>query len=295
MEKPGRNDPCYCGSGKKYKQCHLREDQQKEREVRQWVQAAQYLRRDLPRFARDERFAADFANALPIYWNNLYDISNADEMSEFEALRFFDWFVFDYELAEGGRVLDIYHAEERDELSSIQQKVLDAWLDAPAAGGYELTGYEGQILHLRDYLTGEEVDAFEASGRGNVEVGEVILVRLVPVHDTFEFSTVAGYLPADEITDVKEKMEAAKAADLAEHPGATHAEFMRRHGHLLVHHAFAEAKRVGRPPVARLDPQREEPPMPLEDHHTHDKQRVHRQRQYGRTEAHGTTPRRKAV
>ncbi|MFW5876997.1 MAG: SEC-C metal-binding domain-containing protein [Myxococcota bacterium] len=26
--KIGRNDPCWCGSGKKYKQCHLREDQQ---------------------------------------------------------------------------------------------------------------------------------------------------------------------------------------------------------------------------------------------------------------------------
>jgi preprotein translocase subunit SecA len=22
-EKIGRNDPCYCGSGKKYKKCHL--------------------------------------------------------------------------------------------------------------------------------------------------------------------------------------------------------------------------------------------------------------------------------
>jgi hypothetical protein len=26
-ETPGRNDPCWCGSGKKYKYCHLREDQ----------------------------------------------------------------------------------------------------------------------------------------------------------------------------------------------------------------------------------------------------------------------------
>ena len=24
---PGRNDPCWCGSGKKYKHCHLRSDQ----------------------------------------------------------------------------------------------------------------------------------------------------------------------------------------------------------------------------------------------------------------------------
>ncbi|MBO0894517.1 MAG: SEC-C domain-containing protein [Acidimicrobiales bacterium] len=24
MEKPGRNQPCWCGSGRKYKQCHGR-------------------------------------------------------------------------------------------------------------------------------------------------------------------------------------------------------------------------------------------------------------------------------
>jgi hypothetical protein len=29
--RPGRNDPCWCGSGKKYKHCHLREDQEQER------------------------------------------------------------------------------------------------------------------------------------------------------------------------------------------------------------------------------------------------------------------------
>lgn len=23
---PGRNEPCWCGSGKKYKQCHIRQD-----------------------------------------------------------------------------------------------------------------------------------------------------------------------------------------------------------------------------------------------------------------------------
>jgi hypothetical protein len=30
----GRNDPCHCGSGKKYKQCHLAEDEAKERAER---------------------------------------------------------------------------------------------------------------------------------------------------------------------------------------------------------------------------------------------------------------------
>ena len=28
-EKPGRNEPCWCGSGKKYKKCHFHEDDRK--------------------------------------------------------------------------------------------------------------------------------------------------------------------------------------------------------------------------------------------------------------------------
>jgi hypothetical protein len=30
----GRNDPCHCGSGKKYKQCHLGADEAKARDAR---------------------------------------------------------------------------------------------------------------------------------------------------------------------------------------------------------------------------------------------------------------------
>jgi methionyl aminopeptidase len=30
MEKPGRNDPCWCGSGKKYKKCHIDFDEKIE-------------------------------------------------------------------------------------------------------------------------------------------------------------------------------------------------------------------------------------------------------------------------
>jgi SEC-C motif len=33
-KNPGRNDPCHCGSGKKYKQCHLDTDEQAARVAR---------------------------------------------------------------------------------------------------------------------------------------------------------------------------------------------------------------------------------------------------------------------
>jgi hypothetical protein len=275
MSNPGRNDPCYCGSGLKYKKCHLKIDQEKEKETRQLKAAGQYLRLDLMRFARQERFAAAFAAALPIYWNNYYELENAEEMGQDEAMRFFDWFVFDFIPAEHGvtaeslsaqleqdvdfelperRLIELYHEEKLEDLSSYQQTVLSGWLTAEPAGAYELIGYEGQILKVRDYLTGDLYDIYEGGGRGAVDLGEVILARLVPVADQLELSTTAGYLPEDEIGDIKKKMLAAQTADLEQYPDATHQDFMRRHNHLLVHHALAQAEAQGRYPVTRLDP-----------------------------------------
>ncbi len=44
---PGRNDPCWCGSGKKYKQCHLRKDSEKRLEDGYAARAAQMAARNL--------------------------------------------------------------------------------------------------------------------------------------------------------------------------------------------------------------------------------------------------------
>jgi hypothetical protein len=121
------------------------------------------------------------------------------------------------------------------------------------AGAYTLEGYDGQTLHLRDFLTGEEIDAYVPAGRGEASVGDVILTRLLPVVDHLEFSAGAAYLPKDEIADLSQKLEAARAADAEAHPGAPMADFLRRHNHLLIHHALEQAELQGRPPVARLE------------------------------------------
>ncbi|MBK8985160.1 MAG: SEC-C domain-containing protein [Chloroflexi bacterium] len=257
MTKIGRNDPCYCGSGKKYKNCHMQADNDITREKRAWAEAGRFLRRDIIQFARQERFATAVAEALPFYWNNFYDAATASDMSMPEGVRFFDWFVYDYQ-PDGRRLLDLYAEENRDSLSHHQQITLDRWLTETVTGAYELTGYDGQTLHLRDFMTGETYDIFEAGGHGNVEIGEVIITRLVPVHDQLEMSVSAAYLPAAEIADLADKLAAAKAADAETYPDADHQEFMRRHNYILVHHALEHAAIQGRPPVARLNPDRDD-------------------------------------
>ena len=257
-QKVGRNDPCYCGSGLKYKKCHMKADKEKERSRIAHAMAVKYLRQDMLKFAREAEYEEAFAAGLTHYWNGLYDIDNAAEMGESEALRFFDWFLFDYSYEGKPRLIETYQAVKGESLSEAQNELLAAWLEAEPAGGYELTGYDGQTLHLKDYLTGETVDVFATNGRGNVDVGEVILARVLPMRDHKQFSTTAAYLPAAEITDVKEKFAAAKEKFLADNPDASHEQFMRANNIIYIHHALAEAERVGRPPVERLDPERDD-------------------------------------
>lgn len=296
MSKPGRNDPCYCGSGKKYKQCHLRIDAAKEREQRDQGEAARYLRLELPRFARDERFVADFNEALPLYWNNYYEAENVGEMSEFEALRFLDWFVFDYKLEDGSRILDIYAEEFADSLTPLQLSLLNSWQEAAPAGAYEMLSYDGQELQLRDVFSDEAFTVFEASGRGNVEVGEVILSRLVPVFEQMEFSTVAAYFPGDESKGLVEYVQTAQDATEDAEDSLTTAEFMNNNNYLLIHYALQKAEEADRPPVARLDKNRTDAPIQPGGHdYDSDKDRVHRQRSYGSTKPHMPQTRRKAV
>lgn len=256
MSKPGRNDPCYCGSGKKYKKCHMAADKAIEEEDRKLVEASKWLRQDFLRFAREERFAVPFASALPIYWNEYYTYDNAEQMSQNEAFRFVDWFVFDYQHEENPTLLDIYHEERYDDLSAQQQEVLDGWLNASPSTAYELLDHDGQNLHLRDFFTGQEFDVYEPSGHGPVQKGDLLLGRLVPVRDHLEFSTIAAYLPQDEIADLREKMEQAREIDAQAHPEASYEDFMRGQGHLIIHHALEQAERKGRPPVAGKDPDR---------------------------------------
>ena len=52
--KPGRNDPCHCGSGAKYKRCHETADQKAWRVVAQLRKEAENVGATLPRFNRPE-------------------------------------------------------------------------------------------------------------------------------------------------------------------------------------------------------------------------------------------------
>jgi hypothetical protein len=258
MDKPGRNDPCYCGSGKKYKQCHLPLDLAAEQEARQWTDAARRLRSDLLDYADEEQFDEAVADGLPRFWDNYYTAENDHLMDAFEADRFYDWLLFDYLPAEGDWTSPAarYLAEKGEGLTETQRSLLTGWLDAPPMGGFVLDDYEGQTLQLHDFLSGEKVDAYLPSGHGSAPIGSLIVGRVVPVQDAYEFFTAPAFIPPDEMGELEQTLRDAMAEVAAANPAASDAEQRRRTNHLIMVQGLGAAKRAGRPPVARMDPNR---------------------------------------
>ena len=286
MEKPGRNDPCYCGSGKKYKQCHMAADLAAEQEQRTWADAARALRLDLLEFAESERFDETADAAAAHYWNDYYNAETLPLMSASEAERYLDWLAFDHVLPSGERLVELYRAEQGAGMPAPRRELLDRWVAAGPMSGYELLGYERQTLRLREMASGGEFDVFEPAGHGDAPLGAIILGRLVPVHDHLEFFSLPAYIPPDEMADLADKLSAAQAAD-------GDAGFLRRHNVLFIHHALEQAKLAGRPPVARLDPRHS--PDGVQRRARHERVRVKGPNSRAETVPHMAQTRRKAI
>jgi hypothetical protein len=262
--KIGRNDPCYCGSGKKYKQCHLSVEQEQARDDRSWESAARFLRTDLIATAREERFAEAFAAAIALFFNQYHTIETAHQMSESESLRFFDWFTYDYSDGERPRLADVYAAEKGATLDERETALLSGWLSAEPACAYVLvaaTEPGKQTLHLCHLFDEVEHIVRHSGGPGVAEIGDVFIARLLPYRDHLRLSGATGYLPAKEAVGLKPFILEAWAAEQERSPDRQWDQFLRGHSYLFAHYELDAAEKAGRPPVARLDPNRPKSPL----------------------------------
>jgi len=107
MPKIGRNDPCPCGSGKKYKQCHL--------PIEEAAAAEQLrLRRSVDTLMPKIIVAAQGqAGAIPAaferFWDGKYTPEQLEDLDDLEGRggeRFLTWFAFDYPLEDGRTLVE---------------------------------------------------------------------------------------------------------------------------------------------------------------------------------------------
>src|SRR5579864_1281606 len=125
MQRPGRNDPCPCGSGKKYKRCCLGKEVQREEFRREVSATALPLLRELGRFAaqragiQPEKIAAE---RFP-FWR--------PPLSQAQAARLLEYLIFDYHVEKyGNSAVREFAVERAPLLPQPSQALLPAWLEA---------------------------------------------------------------------------------------------------------------------------------------------------------------------
>ncbi|MGQ9459107.1 MAG: SEC-C domain-containing protein [Anaerolineae bacterium] len=276
---PKRNDPCPCGSGKKYKHCCMPKDQASHLEALLWERAYRNLRTALVEFAQEEPFTEAVAEGLQLFWGDSYHPEALERMDEDEALLFFDWFAFDYRWGEEGqRLIERFAASEPEYLDERERALLQAWLAVPPGSAYRVEAVEGEdgTLHLQDLFADRwpegvptRVDVLAPAAAKAVEPGEILLGRPVPVGSTMRLSGSTVRLPGEVASALRQFIEEAEAAYKGEHPEASWLEFLRDRGYLFVHFAMRHAEEEGRPPVSFAakegtgeTPRERRPPLP---------------------------------
>ncbi|MGA9870558.1 MAG: SEC-C domain-containing protein [Rhodococcus sp. (in: high G+C Gram-positive bacteria)] len=165
----GRNDRCWCGSGRKYKVCHLGKSDATPQQRARWLyaKADQFLAA-----GRGEKELRALADIRTTFWDETDDpLSQALEG---------DPFILDALLFEGGLFADF--VEERgpllppDELNLAQQWLL---IERSVHEVESITPGEG--MSLRDVRTGDRQIVTERTASRELKPGQFICTRVVPV------------------------------------------------------------------------------------------------------------------
>jgi SEC-C motif len=279
----GRNDPCPCGSGLKYKRCCMARDKAAQAERMAWERAAQDMRVALIGFAKERDFAQDLAAGLGLFWQDRYTADTVHLMSVDESLRFFDWFAFDYGMQylavpeEGGhpdrglRLVEIYRRRVADALSEKEAAVLDAWIESLPGSAFVLEESDveqGTIVIHDMFLADRRLSVHDRAAATHGEVGQILLTRPLPERESMHLAGATVVLPGSEEQGLRECIESAYQGYVDEQGRAEESradepsmwpQFLRDRAYLLTHYALQWAEREGRPAVSAQDPDAPKP------------------------------------
>lgn len=198
---PGRNESCPCGSGRKYKHCCLKAQEQTDFLWRQMRSAEGRLVPEMLALSLKECSPELVEVALDEFflWDGVpEDYDQTEKFSQF----FVPWFV--YEFVDDPRAPDrvanapheslasLFLRRHRERLSATERAFLEAASASPLSF-YVVTRTEpGHEIALRDVLTGAEVVVRERSASAMVKPGALLFTRAVTVEGV---SIMSGCAP----------------------------------------------------------------------------------------------------
>jgi hypothetical protein len=241
MPGVGRNAPCPCGSGKKYKQCHGPIDAESAAQQRRLKRAPDTL---LPKMMEAlDGFGAELPAAINAFWNGAYtvhDIKELDDHQDRGSERFLTWFAFDARDDEGQTPVQRLIAKPDGlELSDAEAQVLAGWADVRLQPYTVVEVRKGFGLTVRPLFGEQTLDVEDHAAAKHIEPGEVLITHLIPAGDSYFVAGAAAHLTADTIDKLHE-FTALYLADLQRtQPDATHADLIQTRSQVFNHFVMA--------------------------------------------------------
>lgn len=239
--KIGRNDPCSCGSGKKYKKCCLNKAAKPIIPTPTLFSEADRASAlgKLRAFVHRPEQADDLAEASFDYWGErLYERDEDEQrrvldLPQAEVMRT-AWLWFDAELPDGRTVADRFLASGGDSLTTGERAFLSQ-AQASYQGLYEVEAVDlDEGFTLRDLSSQERIRVRERSATWSVARWDLIVARLMPRPDgSWVLEAGLLQLPPREAEMLLPQWRKAEGAFQARFPHSSRVAILKKLGHLL--------------------------------------------------------------
>lgn len=211
--KIGRNDPCHCGSGKKYKKCCL--NNSIESQEFSWAKIHK-SRNDLIEIMMKFAIKKYGEESIIEAWEDFHCWK--DELPEFDCDSyqlqvFMPWFLYDWTPdPDETTVMDKkYHGTpigqalldtKNNKLSSLQFEYIEKCLIAPFSFFEIIKCRKGEGYQLKDLFTFEEYNVVEKKGSEVTEAGDILFGKLVTMEGitTLEACSPFGIPPGMKLS-----------------------------------------------------------------------------------------------
>lgn len=171
----GRNDPCWCGSGRKYKKCHLNREQLSLEDRAAWLyQKAGAALLGAGSYGPFSSLLMQAGAARVRSWDPDAIVRGLDDGLALDAVLF-----------EGGAFAD-FLATRGSLLPDDERLLAEQWLLVQRSIHEVVAVARGQGFTVRDVRTGDIHEVRERAGSTQVKVGQLYCARVVPAGGTMQ-------------------------------------------------------------------------------------------------------------